>query len=154
MSLKEYKKRRNFKRTPEPSALRNKISKIKKFVVQKHFASTLHYDLRLEMRGILKSWAVPKGIPQRTGIKKLAVQTENHPIAYLNFKGVIPEGEYGAGRVEIWDRGNYQMIKKTSVSYKFKLSGNKLKGIYVLYNFKDKNWFLFKTSQNKKDSKT
>lgn len=147
MNLKEYKKRRDFKRTPEPSARRNKISKLKKFVVQKHYASVLHYDLRLEMQGILKSWAVPKGVPQRAGIKKLAVQTENHPVAYLDFKGIIPEGEYGAGRVEIWDKGNYQMIKKTPISYKFKLSGKKLKGIYVLYNFKDKNWFLFKTSQ-------
>ncbi len=148
MGLKLYRHKRHFTRTPEPSGLaRGKIpgAKAPSFVVQKHAATHLHYDFRLEMNSVLKSWAVPKGIPEKGGIKRLAVQVEDHPVAYARFHGTIPKGEYGAGQVEIWDSGTYRLIERTPKAYKFQLSGKKLKGIYVLYQFKGKNWFLFKT---------
>jgi bifunctional non-homologous end joining protein LigD len=120
------------------------------FVVQEHQARNLHFDFRLEIEGVLKSWAVPKGIPTQAGIKRLAVQVEDHPVDYINFIGVIPKGEYGAGVVKIWDKGNYKIIEGDFAkgSIKFKLSGKKLGGNYVLVRLKDKkNWLLFKTSK-------
>lgn len=152
MALEQYKKKRHFTKTAEPKALVAKTFG-KSFVVQRHQASHLHYDFRLEMParrgggGVLKSWAVPKGIPEHSGIKRLAVQVEDHPVAYAKFHGTIPEGEYGAGKVEIWDKGRYTLIERTPKSYKFELSGKRLTGIYVLYHFQAKNWFLFKTKQ-------
>ena len=150
MTLKEYKKKRKFKKTPEPPpsvAKKARIAAAKKiFVVQKHFARNLHYDFRLEMYGVLKSWAVPKGVPEKPGIKHLAVMVEDHPLEYANFSGVIPQGEYGAGLVEIWDKGTYEMVEATEKAYKIMMHGKILKGEYVLFNFKnDKNWLLFKT---------
>jgi DNA ligase D-like protein (predicted 3'-phosphoesterase) len=145
MALEKYRQKRHFKETPEPQARVVRSAKAKRFVVQKHAATHLHYDFRLEMNGVLKSWAVPKIPPARAGIKRLAVQVEDHPVAYAKFHGVIPEGEYGGGRVKIWDKGTYQIVEKTPVSYKFELFGRKLTGVYVLYKFKDKNWLLFKT---------
>ena len=149
MSLKEYQAKRKFAKTPEPPPsprLWRTRKRLPIFVVQKHDASHLHYDFRLEMDGVLKSWAVPKGVSEKPDEKRLAVAVEDHPFEYANFEGEIPRGEYGAGTVEIWDKGNYEMIEATKKAYKFILNGKKLKGQYVLFNFKnDKNWLLFKT---------
>lgn len=144
MKLKTYRAKRKFSKTPEPLGSVGKSSG-NMFVVQKHRARQLHYDFRLEEKGVLQSWAVPKGIPKTAGEKRLAVQTEDHPIEYGKFEGAIPEGHYGAGSVEIWDTGRYTMIERKDKSLKFALNGNKLKGVYVLFNFRGKNWFLFKT---------
>ena len=119
------------------------------FVIQKHAARRLHYDLRLEMDGVLKSWAVPKEPPRTAGVKRLAVQVEDHPIEYADFEGIIPEGHYGAGKVEIWDRGSYILKERTDKKIVFELNGEKLKGTYVLLKFKgDKNWLFFKKKED------
>jgi DNA ligase D-like protein (predicted 3'-phosphoesterase) len=115
------------------------------YVVQKHAATHLHYDLRLEMDGVLKSWAIPKEPPTVGGVRRLAVQVEDHAIEYANFEGVIPEGEYGAGKVEIWDKGSYKMISRKEDKLIVDINGNRLKGVYVLLRFKEqKNWLFFK----------
>lgn len=143
MSLKKYQLKRKFARTPEP---KGEIKKTEgdRFVVHRHEARQLHYDFRLELDGVLKSWAVPKGVPKEKGIKHLAVQVEDHPVDYIDFQGTIPEGNYGAGTVEIWDCGKYNLIEKTPKAIKFELFGKKLKGNYILFKFKDKNWLIFK----------
>ena len=146
MSLTSYQKKREFNKTLEP---RGKVEKTNffRFVVQKHRARNLHYDFRLETGGVLKSWAVPKGVPEEIGIKRLAVQVEDHPVDYINFSGIIPEGEYGAGTVEIWDKGRWEIVEGSlgAGSLKFNLAGKKLKGQYVLARFKDKkNWLIYK----------
>jgi bifunctional non-homologous end joining protein LigD len=111
--LKKYASKRNFEITPEPALSgKKKTSKRPLFVVQKHAASHLHYDLRLEIEGVLASWAVPKGFTLDPAIKHLAVQTEDHPYEYAHFEGVIPAGEYGGGTVMVWDIGTYENIKK------------------------------------------
>jgi len=118
------------------------------YVIQKHQASHLHWDLRLEMDGVLKSWAVPKEPPAKSGIRRLAVQVEDHPIEYANFEGVIPEGQYGAGIVEIWDKGTYRLIERTPDKIVFEIHGKRLKGKYCLLRFKgEKNWLFFKKKQ-------
>ncbi|MEO0142688.1 MAG: DNA polymerase ligase N-terminal domain-containing protein [candidate division WOR-3 bacterium] len=117
------------------------------FVVQKHYATHLHWDLRLEMDGVLKSWAVPKEPPRQSGIKRLCIQVEDHPLDYADFEGTIPEGEYGAGEVEIWDKGEYAILENKKSIIKFRPYGKKLKGIYVLYKFPKAGksaWLLFK----------
>jgi len=152
MSLKQYFKKRNLKKSKEPTAVK-KIKKENKkliFVVQEHYASHLHYDLRLEINNVLKSWAIPKKPSTKKGIKRLAIQVEDHPLDYANFEGIIPKGNYGAGKVKIWDKGTYELIKKNSKEIEFKLNGKKLKGEYVLIkmNFKDdkrkNSWLFFK----------
>ncbi|RLI81134.1 3'-phosphoesterase [Archaeoglobales archaeon] len=105
-----------------------------KFVVHEHFASRHHYDLRLEMEGVAKSWAVPKGMPLKKGERRLAIQVEDHSLEYMDFEGEISEG-YGAGRVLIWDKGEYELLKLTGKEIKVKLMGKKLNGIYVLFKF-------------------
>lgn len=120
------------------------------FVIQKHHASHLHFDFRLEMQGVLKSWAVPKEPPTKKGIKRLAIQVEDHDLSYANFEGIIPEGNYGAGKVEVWDNGTYELIKKSEKEIEFELKGKKLKGKYVLVktnygNKPEKSWLFFKT---------
>jgi len=118
------------------------------FVIQKHAARRLHYDLRLEMDGVLKSWAVPKEPPVEAGVKRLAVQVEDHPLEYANFEGIIPEGHYGAGKVEIWDKGRYILRERTENKIIFDLEGERLRGTYVLIRFKgDKNWLFFKKKE-------
>ena len=116
------------------------------FVVQRHHAKTLHYDFRLERDGVLKSWAVPKGVPEKKGVKHLAVETDDHSLDYAEFEGILPEGEYGAGRVEIFDRGTYEIEKWLPDRIIFSLDGSCLKGRYCMVRFKkagEKNWLLF-----------
>ena len=102
------------------------------FVIHEHDSTNLHWDLRLEIGGVLKSWAVPKQPPRTNGIKRLAIQVEDHLRSYANFQGTIPEGNYGAGTVKIWDRGKFHLIEKKSDKIEFELTGTKLKGKYVL----------------------
>lgn len=131
---------------------------MKIYVIQKHRtfgkkkranvrleSGRLHYDLRLEMNGVLKSWAVPKTPPTEKGVRRLAVQVEDHPIGYANFEGTIPAGQYGAGTVEIWDKGHYVLKEKDEDKLVFEIRGNKLGGDYCLVRFKGrKNWLFFK----------
>ncbi|MFQ5891692.1 MAG: DNA polymerase ligase N-terminal domain-containing protein [Candidatus Methanofastidiosia archaeon] len=115
------------------------------FVVQKHFATHLHYDFRLEIDGVLKSFAIPKTPPLEVGIKRLAIQTDDHLLEYASFEGVIPKGQYGAGKVEIWDRGKFEFLEKMEDKMVFILDGEKLKRRYVLIRLKDgRNWLFFK----------
>ena len=149
--LEEYLKKRKFDQTPEPEPKVKKDLKKKIFVVQKHRARNLHYDFRLAAMGLLKSWAVPKGIPIRADDKNLAVQTEDHPLEYADFEGEIPKGQYGAGKIEIWDKGKFKIISGSVEKghLQFKLFGDKLKGIYNLIRFKKEDkkklWLIFKS---------
>ena len=137
MALEEYRRKRNFRKTPEPEGAAAPASQKRSFCVQKHLASHLHYDLRLEHNGVLLSWAVPKGPSLDPRTKRLAMHVEDHPVAYGDFEGVIPEG-YGAGLVMLWDRGTWTpevpdvdaALKKCDL--KFQLNGYKLKGSWVL----------------------
>jgi len=115
-----------------------------RFVIQKHRATHLHYDFRLEMDNVLKSWAVPKEPPTTSGVRRLAVQVEDHALDYIDFEGAIPEGEYGAGTVEIWDKGTYTLKNRTDKMIEFTLQGTKLKGNYALIHFKENNWLLIR----------
>lgn len=122
------------------------------FVIQKHKAAHLHYDFRLENKGVLKSWAVPKEPPVEEHVKRLAIQVEDHELGYEKFEGEIPKGEYGAGTVEIWDKGSFMPLKFNSKEIIVELKGNKLNGIYCLIKLKpniskDKNWLFFKKKQ-------
>ncbi len=115
------------------------------YVIQKHQATHLHFDLRLEMDGVLKSWAMPKIPPTESGVRRLAVQVEDHPLEYARFEGVIPEGEYGAGTVEIWDQGQYILRSRKEDKWIIEILGKRLKGVYCLVKFKgNKNWLFFK----------
>ena len=117
-----------------------------RFIVQEHHARRLHWDFRLELDGVLKSWAVPKGPPVEPGIKRLAVQVEDHPLSYFGFEGTIPQGGYGAGEVKVWDKGVYVLELREPRKYHVFLKGRKLKGDYRLINFKDKNWLMYKVA--------
>jgi DNA ligase D-like protein (predicted 3'-phosphoesterase) len=141
--LKKYQAKRKFSVTREPKGEIKKTGK-SRFVVQEHNASHLHYDFRLEIDGVLKSWAVPKGPPEITGVKRLAVQVEDHPVEYIDFEGTIPEGEYGAGTVEIWDKGKFVLKEKNAKVMKIEMNGKKLKGDYALVKMEGKNWLLYK----------
>ena len=119
------------------------------FVVQRHEASRLHWDLRLSMDGVLKSWAVPKEPPVESGTKRLAVMVDDHDLSYHDFEGVIDEGKYGAGKVEMWDRGRYRLIDRSEGKIEFELAGGRLKGRYVLLRFPkggDKAWLFFRAA--------
>jgi len=144
MSLREYRSKRKFGKTTEPKG-EEKVTEGAIYLIQKHAATHLHYDLRLEMDGVLKSWAIPKEPPITPGLRRLAVQVEDHPIEYAKFEGTIPEGEYGAGMVEIWDKGTYKIVDRKEDKLIVDINGNKLKGEYVLVRFKErKNWLFFK----------
>lgn len=116
MSLEDYKSKRDFKSTTEPAGKNQEVSR-NRFVIQEHRASSLHYDFRMEMEDeknspvVLKSWAVPKNVPMDYGVKHLAIRTEDHPVEYLDFEGIIPEDSYGAGEVKIWDQGKWGLMK-------------------------------------------
>jgi DNA ligase D-like protein (predicted 3'-phosphoesterase) len=120
------------------------------YVIQKHHARNLHYDFRLEMGGVLKSWAVPKEPPTKPGIKRLAVLVEDHELDYATFEEEIPEGEYGAGSVEIWDRGSYEMVEQDEKKFVVNIHGERLKGNYALVRFQkagENNWLFFKMKE-------
>ena len=129
-----------------------------RFVVQEHQASHLHWDFRLEMEGVLKSWALPKGLPLKEGEKHLAVEVEDHPLSYLDFEGEIPEGEYGAGKVLIWDRGAYQLLEKKEGKLKVFLNGTKAQGVYHLiktsYLLGKNSWLIFKSVSKSQQEKS
>ncbi len=150
MSLETYKQKRKFSKTPEPKGkLKKSRTKLPIFVIHKHDASHLHWDLRLEISGVLRSWAVPKEPPITKTIKRLAIQVEDHPLEYAKFKGIIPEGNYGAGKVEIWDKGTYDLKDMDSKKIEFVLHGKKMKGNYVLIKTKygskpEKSWLFFR----------
>lgn len=151
MALTEYKKKRKFNKTPEPGPETKRTKTGRMFVIQKHRATALHYDFRLEADGVLKSWAVPKGPSLDPKVKRLAMQVEDHPVDYAKFEGVIPEGEYGGGTVMVWDYGTYKPEETTNVSealrkgeLKFSLNGKKLKGSWVLVRTRDRQWLLMK----------
>lgn len=150
-SLTEYKKKRRFNKTPEPGPEKRRTRTGRMFVVQKHRATQLHYDFRLEVDGVLKSWAVPKGPSLDPTVKRLAMQVEDHPVDYAKFEGVIPEGEYGGGTVMVWDYGTYDPEDTEDVGaslrkgeLKFALNGEKLKGSWVLVRTRDRQWLLIK----------
>ncbi|HEU5414572.1 MAG TPA: DNA polymerase ligase N-terminal domain-containing protein [Candidatus Angelobacter sp.] len=155
MALEKYNAKRRFSSTPEPSG---KVARMRghRFVVQKHHASHLHYDFRLEMDGVLKSWAVPKGPSLDSADKRLAMQVEDHPVSYFDFEGVIPEGNYGAGTVMVWDVGNWEPLGDANAmlskgDLKFRLHGKKLNGEFVLAHMRSRRpgskgteWLLIK----------
>jgi len=117
---------------------------INHFIVQEHHATHLHWDFRLEKDGVLKSWAVPKGLPEEKGIKRLAIQVEDHELSYIDFEGIIPEGQYGAGTVKIWDQGTYETESESPKRIILKIKGKRLKGRYSLVHLKEKQWLLIK----------
>jgi DNA ligase D-like protein (predicted 3'-phosphoesterase) len=119
-----------------------------RFVVHRHDASRLHWDLRLEREGVLKSWAVPKEPPVDPGVKRLAVEVEDHDLTQIDFEGEIPEGEYGAGTVSIWDGGTYELLSEHDRRLKLALRGRRLRGEYVLVPLEGKNWLFFRTKGN------
>jgi len=146
VDLREYVSKRDFNKTPEPPGGEGKAVG-DTFVVQEHHARRLHYDLRLERDGVLKSWAVPKGPPEKSGIKRLAVKVEDHPREYGEFEGSIPEGQYGAGTVRIWDKGVYEPLVWEEDKIEFLLQGERLSGRYVLVRLKktgENDWLLLK----------
>ena len=169
-ALKKYREKRNFKRTAEPSG-DEKLDgrRTNQFVIQKHDASSLHYDFRLQIGDVLVSWAVPKGPSTDPSVKRLAVRTEDHPLQYGNFEGVIPEGEYGAGTVLLWDRGDYRNLRAEKEDdgadmeaalddgkIEVWLNGEKLKGGYVLIRTstgKDEQWLLKKIDDDAADAR-
>ncbi|WP_343642801.1 DNA polymerase ligase N-terminal domain-containing protein [Chryseobacterium sp.] len=161
MALKDYHNKRKFDETSEPKGKTKKSKDKLIFVIQRHAASRLHYDFRLEMEGVLKSWAVPKGPSLDPKDKRLAMMVEDHPYDYKDFEGNIPEGNYGAGQVEVWDSGTYEPLEENSKlsdekelmkelhagSLKFILHGKKLKGEFALVKMKnndDNSWLLIK----------
>ena len=148
-SLRDYERKRDRKKTPEPFSGRRKRAKSPIFVVQRHDARALHYDFRLERDGVLLSWAVPKGVPLETGQRNLAVHVEDHPLDYAGFEGEIPKGQYGAGTVEIWDSGTYELLEeKPDGGLTVRLDGERLQGVWTLVpahlSGQEKNWLILR----------
>ena len=141
--LETYRTKRDPKRTPEPMGRPSaKGSNRQRFVIQEHHARSLHWDLRLERDGVLASWALPKGLPETPAKNHLAVHTEDHPLEYATFEGDIPQGEYGGGRMTIWDSGHYDVEKWSDSEVKFVLHGKKSEGSFVLFQTKDRDWMI------------
>ncbi len=140
-TLEKYKQKRSFDKTPEPPPA-IALGEGNAFVVHRHHASRLHYDLRLEQDGVLKSWAVPKGLPPRPGVMRLAVATEDHPLEYLNFEGTIPKGEYGGGEMWIYARGKYLITKEKKNGFYFRLQSKELNAEYRTHKTKENEWLL------------
>lgn len=168
-ALDEYREKRDFRRTSEPSGGGSSPSDKPVFVIQKHDASNLHYDLRLEVDGVLKSWAVPKGPSTDPSVKRMAIPTEDHPLEYADFEGVIPEGEYGAGTVMVWDMGPYRNLREEKEDdglsmtesvedgkVEVWLDGEKLAGGYALIRTgsrDDSRWLLIKMDDDEADAR-
>ena len=168
-NLKAYRERRDFRRTKEPSGGGKSASDKPVFVIQKHDASNLHYDFRLEVDGVLKSWAVPKGPSTDPSVKRLAMPTEDHPLEYADFEGVIPKDEYGGGTVMVWDTGPYRNLRAEKDADKLSmeeslddgkvevwLEGKKLRGGYVLIRTgkgDDARWLLIKMDDDEADAR-
>ena len=163
MGLEEYKRKRDFRKTAEPKGgkpLPKRVRGASRFVIQKHDARRLHYDFRLQMEGVLKSWAIPKGLPWAQGDKRLAVEVEDHPIDYESFEGVIPEGQYGGGTVMVWDRGNYSVYGEQPLKSLHEgklhlvLEGEKAEGEWTLVrirgNDQKNQWLILKTGSSAK----
>src|SRR5213596_4022032 len=160
MGLAEYKRKRDFKKTAEPAGgkpLPRKVKGASRFVIQEHAARRLHYDFRLEMEGVLKSWALPKGLPWKRGEKHLAVEVEDHPIEYADFEGIIPEGQYGGGTVKVWYRGTSELMPPGDPveavrkgKFHLILHGEKAKGVWALIRIRPQGgknqWLLMKTA--------
>ena len=162
MSLSAYNKKRKFSETPEPVGKEKSSAKGLRFVIQKHDATNLHYDFRLEMKGVLKSWAIPKGPSLNPSDKRLAMMVEDHPYDYRTFEGIIPEGNYGGGTVIVWDEGTYEPMNSEGLDkkeqeklllkqlhagdLKLLMHGKKIKGTYALFRLKkeEKSWLLVK----------
>lgn len=167
--LSQYRRKRDFRRTSEPRGSKGSSSGGRSFVIQKHDASSLHYDFRLEVGGVLVSWAVPKGPSTDPADKRLAVQTEDHPLDYADFEGRIPSGEYGAGTVMVWDRGTYRNLRASKGSrsrdmeasleeglVEVWLEGEKLEGGYALKRTRGGDrpqWLLIKMDDDKADAR-
>ena len=168
--LKAYREKRDLRVSPEPSGERGQSGKTPRFVIQKHDASTLHYDVRLEIEGVLKSWSVPKGPSTDPRQRRLAIETEDHPVSYAGFEGVIPEGEYGAGTVLVWDRGRIRNLRaekdddqEATLAESFEegkievwLEGEKLRGGYALIRTgknAEKQWMLIKMKDAAADAR-
>jgi len=164
--LVKYAKRRNVKRSkePKPKVACSRVNPA--FVIQQHAARSMHYDLRLEVDGVMKSWAVPKGPSLNPSHRRLAVLTDDHPLSYKNFEGIIPKGEYGAGKVIVWDRGKYKNIKTNrqgklmTMTGAFRkgtieifLRGKKLWGGFALVRMSGKNWLLIKMKDDYADTR-
>jgi DNA ligase D-like protein (predicted 3'-phosphoesterase) len=162
-SLIAYRKKRHFDKTKEPKGYLEKHEKEAVFVIQKHLSKRVHFDFRIQIKNTLKSWAVPKGLPKTSNVKRLAMLTEDHPLEYANFEGTIPQGEYGAGEVIIFDKGTFDNIKKDKQDKEipmnkcFKngqieifLHGKKIQGAYALIRFKDeRSWLLIKMKKRR-----
>ncbi len=168
--LKTYRDKRDFRTSPEPSGERDDSGGAPRFVIQKHDASSLHYDLRLEIDGVLKSWSVPKGPSTDPRQRRLAIRTEDHPLDYADFEGVIPEGEYGAGPVIVWDRGTIRNLRADKEDdggatllesvgdgkIEVWLDGDKLQGGYALIRTGEpgeKRWMLIKMNDDAADAR-
>lgn len=168
-SLAAYREKRDLGRSPEPAGRLSRRRGLRRFVVQKHDAKTLHYDFRLEVGGVLRSWAVPKGPSTDPRERRLAIATEDHPLEYATFEGVIPEGQYGAGSVLVWDRGTYRvhadrrgkartMARALEAGHAaFELRGQKLRGGYSLSRMggggRRERWLLVKSADAKADAR-
>lgn len=168
MTTDRYSRKRDFSKTPEPRGGKARRGKRPIFVIQKHDASSLHYDFRIEVAGVLKSWAVPKGPSTDPAVKRLAIPTEDHPLDYADFEGVIPEGQYGGGTVLVWDRGPYDNITEKDGKLQpidtalerghalIRLHGKKLSGGYVLQRTgkgKKAQWLLVKMKDDAADAR-
>lgn len=167
--LARYQSKRDFSRTPEPQGARRRAAAGRRFVIQKHEARALHYDLRLEIDGVLTSWAVPKGPSPDPSVKRLAMQTEDHPLEYGSFEGIIPAGEYGGGTVMLWDRGRYRNLReekptdgrdmRQSLAEGFIevwFSGKRMRGGYILRRTHDGDrprWLLWKMNDEEADAR-